>query len=122
VLGSVDVVARGERLELYREAGAAMLAVHLPYGVLVLLALAAYLTLSWRRRFLASALLLGPLTLLRPLVAVSGLVLATWAGHDLLVGLVAAAATSAVLSVEPLADRRWRTAAGRGAEPRRQQR
>lgn len=46
----------------------------MPYGLIVLLALADDLTLPCPRRFLASALLLGPLTLLRPLVAAAGLV------------------------------------------------
>lgn len=106
VVAGADVLARSGRLPLYEQAGAAMLAVYAPYGALVLLALAGYLTLSWRRRFLASAVLLGPLTLLRPAVAVTGLVLAVLSARDLLVGLVAFAATFAVLLVEPLAGRR----------------
>ena len=91
---------------IWTAAGVAMLAVYLPYGALVLLALAAYLTLSWRRRFLASAVLLGPLTLLRPLLAVAGLAWACLEARDAMVALVAAGATTAVLLVEPLAGRR----------------
>ena len=55
--------ARSDRIEHHSAAGRAMLGVYLPYGLVVLLAIGAYMTLSWRTRFLASALLLGPLTL-----------------------------------------------------------
>jgi hypothetical protein len=102
-----DTAARPVRAELYSQAARAMLAVYLPYGLVVLLALAAYLTLSWRRRFLASALLLGPLTLVRPMVAVVGAGAAYGATRDLAVGFVSLAAVGAVLAVEPIAGRRW---------------
>ena len=107
-LMAIDLLARPDRLDTYRHAGQAMLEAYLPYGLLVLLALLGYLTLRWRRRFLASALLLGPLTLVRPLVAVAGGVAASWTSHDPAVTLVALAATWAVLLVEPLAGRPFR--------------
>ncbi|MDX6258287.1 MAG: hypothetical protein QOJ11_4621 [Frankiales bacterium] len=107
VLVAVDVLLHPSRLETYRLAGYAMLEVYLPYGLLVLLALAGYLTLSWRRRFLASALLLGPLTLLRPLVAAAGAAAACWTTHDVAAGLVALVAMGAVLLVEPLVGRTY---------------
>jgi len=85
---------------------------HVLVGALALLALAAYGTLGWRRRFLATALILGPLTLLRPFVAVTGGVLgvlatdAPWAR----VGVVLA--VGGVLAVGPVCDRLTRRSAG----------
>jgi len=84
-----------------------MLAVYTPYGLLVLLALAGYATVHWRYRFLASALLLGPLTLIRPGVAVLGATLAAASTRDWTVLGVALAAAAAVLAVEPAAGRIW---------------
>jgi hypothetical protein len=104
---AVDLLAHPARVATYRHAGHAMLEVCLPYGLLVLLALAGYLTLSWRRRFLASALLLGPLTLIRPLVAIAGGAAACWTTHDVTVTLVALLATCAVLLVESLTGRSY---------------
>ena len=99
--------ARSDRIDHYSAAGRAMLGVYLPYGLVVLLALAAYLTLSWRFRFLASALLLGPLTLVRPLVALVGAGAVWWATRDAIMGVLCLAAVVAVLAVEPAAGRRW---------------
>ncbi|MFI7540745.1 class I SAM-dependent methyltransferase [Actinoplanes sp. NPDC049599] len=105
------VTARPERWEAYERAGRAALALYLPFGAVVLAALAGYAVLSWRRRFLATALILGPFTFARPLVAVAGVVLAARATTDLLVLGVAAAAVAAVLAVEPIQNRRWAAAA-----------
>lgn len=102
-----DVAARPGRLAAYDRAGLAMLAVDGAYGVVVLGALACYLTMSWRKRYLASAVLLGPLTLGRPAVAVLGGVAGAIAGHDALAAASAALAILAVLGVEPLAGRLW---------------
>jgi hypothetical protein len=103
---AVDLLNHPGRVATYRHAGQAMLGVYLPYGLLVLLALAGYLSLSWRRRFLASAPL-GPLTLARPLVAVAGGAAACWRTHDVTITLVAMLATGAVLLVEPLTGRTY---------------
>ena len=88
-------------------AARAMLLLYAPYGALVLLALAAYASLPWRLRFLAMALVLGPFTLARPLVAVAGgafgLVAADATSTRVAVGL----AVLAVLAVPRLADRLW---------------
>ena len=102
-----DAANDAHRVDVYRGAVAGMLAVYLPYGVLVFLALAAYLTLSWRNRFLASALLLGPLTLARPLVALGGAAVAGWESRDVTASLLAFSAVIAVLAVEGLVGRRW---------------
>jgi hypothetical protein len=103
----VDLAARPGRLGLYRSGGSGLLIVCLPYGVVVLLALAAYLTMPWRLRFLASAVLLGPLTLVRPLVALAGAAVASIKAGDLIVGLLAWAAALGVLAVGPVAGRLW---------------
>ncbi len=99
--------ARADRIDHYSAAGRAMLGVYLPYGLVMLLAMAAYTTLSWRFRFLASALILGPLTLVRPLVALVGGGAAWWATRDATVGVLCLAAVAAVLAVEPAVGRRW---------------
>ncbi|XVV08921.1 hypothetical protein ACQP2X_29220 [Actinoplanes sp. CA-131856] len=91
----------------YLAAGRAMLAVYVPFAVVVLLALVAYLLLGWRRRFVATALVLGPCTAARPLIALLGAALAAQAAGDLRVGLLAFAGVAGALAVEPLADRRW---------------
>lgn len=99
--------ARSDQIDQYSAAGRAMLGVYLPYGLVVLLTLAAYCTLGWRFGFLASALLLGPLTLVRPLVALVGGGAAWWVTRDATVGILGLAAVVAVLAVEPAAGRRW---------------
>lgn len=103
----VDVVVRPARLSTYVAAGRVMLTVYLPYAWIVLTALAAYALLGWRRRFLASALILGPFTLARPLMALAGAAAAAWSAHDLLIAALCLAAAAAALAVEPLADRKW---------------
>lgn len=104
---AIVIDAQGSRQHLYLSAGQPMLAIYAAYGVPVLLAIGAYLTLSWRRAFLATAVLLGPLTLVRPVVAVTGAAAAAWASADLRVGALALAAVAAVLAVEPVVDRLW---------------
>jgi hypothetical protein len=84
-----------------------MLAVYGPYALLVLIALAGYVTLDWRLRYLVSALILGPFTLLRPAIALLGAVLAAALSHDPVVAVAAGLSVVAVLAVEPLADRFW---------------
>lgn len=71
-------------LAAFARADEATLAVYVPYGVIALGALDCYAALGWRNRYLASAIILGPLNWLRPAVAVT-----------------------AVQAVEPLASRIW---------------
>lgn len=91
----------------YTRAGTAMLAIYGPYALLVLIALACYATLSWRLRYLASALILGPFTLLRPGSAILGTAAGVAASHDTAVAMAAILSVIAVLAVEPLAGRLW---------------
>jgi len=107
VIAGLDAARHPARRAAYQAAGRAMLAVYLPFALLVLAALTAYLLLGWRRRFLASALVLGPATAARPLVGLLGAAVAARAADDLLVAALAVAAVTAALAVEPCADRRW---------------
>jgi hypothetical protein len=109
VIGVVcaDVGIRPAHLGDYTRAGIAMLAVYGPYALLVLIALACYATLSWRLRYLASALILGPFTLLRPAIAILGAALGAALSTDTAVAAAAVLSVIAVLAVEPLADRLW---------------
>ena len=91
----------------YARAGTAMLTVYLPYGALVLLAVGAYAVLDWKLKYLASAVILGPFTFARPLVAVAGAVAGALSGADAVVTTTIVLATAAVLTVEPLAGRLW---------------
>jgi hypothetical protein len=91
----------------YARAAAGMLVVLAPYAVVVLLALAAYGVLGWRQKYLASAMILGPFTLVRPVVALVAALCGAWRGGAVDVVVVIALGTIAVLAVEPLAGRLW---------------
>jgi low temperature requirement protein LtrA len=106
-LASCAAAADHRRAAAFTRAGRVMLAIYGPYAALVLAALAVYALLGWRQRYLASAVILGPFTLLRPIVAVAGAVAAALVCHDLVVAVSAVLATVAVLACEPLADRLW---------------
>ncbi|GAA5164911.1 hypothetical protein GCM10023321_54200 [Pseudonocardia eucalypti] len=93
------------RWSMWAGAGTWMLAIYLPYGVMVLLALAAYATLPWRLRFWATAVILGPFTLARPWVAVAGGALA--AVVDPRAAVAVGLSLAGVLLVGPVCDRLW---------------
>ena len=103
----IDLAARPARWNAYLDAGRAMLALYLPFGAIVLGALAGYALLPWRHRFLASALILGPFTFARPFVALAGALLAGYSTHDVLATAAALTAVAAALTVEPMQNRRW---------------
>jgi hypothetical protein len=102
------------RSRLFLRAGEAMLDVYAPYALAVLAALAAYATLGWRKRYLASAVILGPFTLLRPVVVIAGAGLAIGLTRDVAVTITAIFAILGVLAVEPVADRLWYASRQRG--------
>ncbi len=104
-----DVILHHARIQAFTRAGEAMLTIYAPYALLVLAALACYAVLGWRQRYLASAVILGPLTLLRPPVAILGAALSATAGHNVVVAACAGLSVLAVLAVEPIADRHWYT-------------
>lgn len=109
VLGDLALAgrARPERMAVFRAAGEGMLLVYGPYGLVVLAALGIYSALSWRVRYLAAAVILGPFTLIRPLIAVAGAVVAVAITRDAGVAVAAALAVVGVLLAEPLAGRLW---------------
>ena len=104
---SADVLIRPAHLDGYARAGTAMLAVYGPYALLVLIALACYATLDWRLKYLASALILGPFTLLRPGAAILGAALGMALSNDPVAAIAAGLSAIAVLAAEPLASRIW---------------
>ncbi|NHA68210.1 oxidoreductase [Phycicoccus flavus] len=101
----------------YVRAGTGLLAVYLPYAAVVLAALAAYVVLGWRWGYLASALILGPFTLVRPLVATAGVLLGAVRAGDAVVVAGCLLALAAVLAVEPLSGRLWWDTRRQGVRP-----
>lgn len=91
----------------YLRAGTIMLAVYAPYALAVLAALAVFATLDWRKRYLASAVILGPFTFIRPALVVIGAVIAVAATRNIAVAITTVLAVIAVLMTEPGADRLW---------------
>ncbi len=92
---------------LYLRAGKIMLAIYTPYALAVLAALAVFATLDWRKRYLASAAILGPFTFIRPALVVIGGVTAIAATRNIAVAITTVLAVVAVLMTEPGADRLW---------------
>lgn len=104
---SADIVVQPGQLGDYTRAGTVMLAVYGPNALLVLIALACYAISGWRLKYLASALILGPFTLLRRGVAILGAALAMALSDDPAVAVIAGLSVAAILAVEPIADRLW---------------
>jgi hypothetical protein len=107
VVVSASVLAAPGLLGAGTRAGVVMLAVYAPYALAVLLALACYWSLSWRKRYLAMIVILGPLTLLRPVVAIAGAVAGAVSSRDILTSACAITAAAALLAVEPAVGRAW---------------
>lgn len=107
MITALDGLAQPAHLDDYARAGLAMLAVYGPYALLVLLALACYAALNWRLKYLAAALILGPFTLIRPVIAILGAALAVALSRDPAVAAAVVLSVIAVLAVEPLAGRLW---------------
>jgi hypothetical protein len=103
----IDLAIHPGQLGQYTRAGQAMLEVYGPYALVVLSALACYAALNWRLKYLASAVILGPLTLLRPDIAILGGALGLVQGNGTAVAAAITLSVIAVLAVEPLADRLW---------------
>jgi hypothetical protein len=86
------------------------------FATLTLAAFAFWFSPIAEYRLLSSIIVLGPLTLLRPLVIIGGLVAAGIAVGDLRVWIAAAFASTSMLLFEPLIGRlhasRWRRLVG----------
>jgi len=102
-----DILVHPADVDQYTRAGKAMLEVYGPYALLVLIALACYAALNWRLKYLASALILGPFTLVRPVVAILGGALGVTLSNSTAVAAAVGLSVLAVLAVEPLAGCLW---------------
>lgn len=96
----------GGSLHAYVSAADLFLLVIAPFAVIVLLALAAYGVLRWELRYLASAIILGPCTFLRPYVVAAAAVAVIVRAGEVSVAIAATLAVIAVLAVEPILDSR----------------
>jgi len=109
--------ASGRPGALYAELlgiGARMLEVFSIYVLLVLAALALYATAKIELRILATVSVLGPFTLLRPLVVVAATAWGLGAGGSAPAVALTLASSGAVLVVGRLLDRRYGRARARG--------
>lgn len=100
-------LATGTSYDAFARAGGAMLWVLPPYATTVLLALVGWALLRplWMQT-LTSTLILGPFTLVRPLVVAGGVLAACLRAQSWTVRITAVLAGSLVLTVEPLLLRR----------------
>lgn len=104
----VDVTIGGGSMASYRAACLSFLAVVGPYAVMTGGALGVYALSRWELRYLASAVILGPCTLLRSYVVVVAAVVAVARTPSPGVSVTATLAVSAVLLVEPILNQRHR--------------
>lgn len=88
-----------------------MLLVYAPYSVLVVLALALYLIPKTDSRSLATVVVLGPFTMLRPYVFLLGLAACWFGGDSISPRLLASFGVALQLSLEPLLE--WRRGSSR---------
>ncbi|GGU16717.1 hypothetical protein [Nocardioides albus] len=96
----------GQDLEAYVSAADLFLLIIAPFAAVVLLALAAYGILRWELRYLASAIILGPCTFLRPYVVTAAAIVVIVRAGEVSVAVAATLAVIGVLAVEPVLDRR----------------
>ncbi|WP_251153113.1 hypothetical protein [Cellulosimicrobium sp. Marseille-Q4280] len=101
-----DVVLGAATMATYRAAGLAAMAVLGPYALIVLLALGVYGALRWELKYLASALVLGPFTLIRPAVVLAAAIVAIVRTHEIAATVSITLAAAAVVLVEPILNRR----------------
>lgn len=98
-----------DSVETFAAAGGAMLWILLPYAAAVSTALVAYGVLGWRQKYLAMAVVLGPFTLIRPVVALAAGAAGIAAAHDRFAAVAVLLGVVAVLAIEPAMNRTWRT-------------
>jgi hypothetical protein len=103
------LLSRSPQLEAdFAAAGRAALFVYGPYATLVLCALALWAIPALDVRTLATVIILGPFTMLRPLVVAAGLVAAAFARPRLEVTLLVVCVGALMLSIERLLGRAYR--------------
>ena len=104
LLGTVAVGLTGlHDLEI---AGRTMLGVYAVYATVIALGFVAYFSPSLEVQSLGTLLVLGPGTLVRPVVIVGGAVAAGW-GREPVVMVCALVAAAVMLGVEPVLNRRF---------------
>ena len=89
----------------YNLAGARMLLVYIPYAVIILLAFLVRSVPSVDIRSITSTLVFGPFTLIRPAVAIAGLVYGVWAAPRMATVIVGAIVLIMMLSLERVLNR-----------------
>lgn len=94
----------GQDLQAYGSSADLFVLIIAPFAVIVLVALAAYGILRWELRYLASAIILGPCTFLRPYVVSAAAVVVIVRAGEVSVAIAATLAVIAVLAVEPILD------------------
>lgn len=109
----VDVSLFGQDVSAYAEAGLMVLTVIAPYGVVVAVALGVYAALDWKLKYIASALILGPFTLIRPYVCLAAVAAGILHASTPSIAITAVLAAAAVLLVEPVCNRHYAPAAPR---------
>jgi hypothetical protein len=95
-------------LEVLERSARAMLPIIGVYATVVLVALAMWATADADFRTLASVIVLGPFTLVRPWVIVAAAVAGGWAAHSLEGALVVLGACGLQLGLEPWLGLGWR--------------
>lgn len=100
---AIDLIV-GQDLEAYVSSADLFLLVIAPFAVIVLLALGAYGILRWELKYLASAIVLGPCTFLRPYVVSAAAIVAVVRAGEAGATIAATLAVAAVLAVEPILD------------------
>ena len=98
--------ARGETWRLFLVAAQNLLWAYVPYSVLVILALAFYLIPKHDSRAIATVVILGPFTLLRPYVFVFGLAICWWQTREVVPCLIASFGVLLQLGLEPVLELR----------------
>lgn len=107
LVAAVDILGGDTTFHQYDSAAKHMLQVLMPYAGIVLLALATYALLDWRRKYLAMALILGPFTLARPFIALAATAIGVATAHHALTVVAILLGTFGLLAVEPVAGRAW---------------
>lgn len=97
-------------------AGLAMLAIYVPYAVVIAVGLAFRLIPSVDIRCLTSTLIFGPLVLIRPVVAIAGGIAAVVVAPRSEVAILACSILIMMLGLEPLLDRWFGRAASSAKE------
>lgn len=107
VTGLAAVLARDVPAGQLAGAATCLLAVYLPFAVVVAGGLIAYRLSPWRDRYLALVLLLGPFTWARPVVALAGPVVLACRDGGGAVDVALAGGVLAALAVEPVVGLLW---------------